>query len=107
MPTLAISARTPRSRSVTTCRSGAARRLSRSVRGVWVPRLVTALAAAAVAAAVALGIAQSVTQHRLNQAQAHVQSVAAVLAAPDARLTSQASTAGGTVTVVSSQSRTP
>jgi hypothetical protein len=83
----------------------AARRLARPVREVWVPRLVTALAAAAVAAAVALGIVQSATQHRLNQAQAHVQSVAAVLAAPDARLTVRATTAGGTATVVSSQSR--
>jgi hypothetical protein len=67
--------------------------------------LAAAVAAAAVVAAVALGVAQSVTQHRLDQAQAHIQSAAAVLAAPDARLTTAATTAGGTATVVSSQSR--
>ena len=82
---------------------GAARR--------WVPAgpaarwLAAAVAAAAVVAAVALGVAQSVTQHRLDQAQAHIQSAAAVLAAPDARLTVQASTVGGTATVVSAPSR--
>ncbi len=67
--------------------------------------LAAAVAAAALVAAVALGIGQSLTQRRLNQAQAHIQSVAAVLAAPDARLTVRAATGGGTATVVSSQSR--
>lgn len=82
---------------------GAARRWPRS--GPAVRWLVAAVAAAAVVAAVALGIVQSVTQHRLDQAQARIQSAAAVLAAPDARLTVRATTAGGTATVVSSQSR--
>jgi hypothetical protein len=70
-----------------------------------VPWLAAAVAAVAVAAAVALGVVQSVTQHRLDQAQAQIKAAAAVLAAPDARLTVQATTAGGTASVVSSQSR--
>lgn len=83
----------------------AARRLGRSGGRLTVPRLATALAAVAVAAAIALGIVASATQHRLDLAQRHLQSAAAVLAAPDARLTRQASTDGGTATVVSAQSR--
>ena len=67
--------------------------------------LAAAVAAVAIVAAVALGIVQSVTQHQLNRAQAQIHSAAAVLAAPDARLTVRATTAGGTATVVSSQSR--
>jgi len=67
--------------------------------------LAVAAAAAAVVAAVALGIAASATQHQLNQAQAQIHSAAAVLTAPDARLTVGATTAGGTATVVSSRSR--
>jgi len=73
--------------------------------GFRVPRLATALAAAAVAVAIALGVVASVTQHRLTQAQARAHAVAAVLAAPDARLTARTTTAGGTVTIVSAQSR--
>ena len=49
--------------------------------------LAAAVAAVAIAAAVALGIVESVTQHQLNRAQAQIHSAAAVLAAPDARLT--------------------
>ena len=46
-----------------------------------------------------------VTQHKLDQARAQNQAVAAVLAAPDARLTARATSAGGQATVVASQSR--
>jgi anti-sigma-K factor RskA len=73
--------------------------------GPWLPRLAVAVAAAAVAAAVALGVVQSSTQHQLSQAQAENRSVAAVLAAPDARLAVRRTTAGGLATVVASQSR--
>ncbi len=83
----------------------AARRLGYPGRGLRVPRLATALAAAAVVVAIALGAVAAVTQHRLTQAQAQAHSAAAVLAAPDARLTARTTTAGGTVTVVSAQSR--
>ena len=82
---------------------GAARRWRPAVPAArW---LAAAVAAVAIAAAVALGIVVSVTQHQLNRAQAQIHSAAAVLAAPDARLTVRATTAGGTATVVSSQSR--
>ena len=71
----------------------------------WLPRLAVAVAAAAVAAAVALGVVQSSTRHQLSQAQAENRSVAAVLAAPDARLAVRRTTVGGLATVVASPSR--
>ncbi|MGH3069732.1 MAG: anti-sigma factor [Streptosporangiaceae bacterium] len=74
-------------------------------RGPWLPRLGVAVAAAAVAAAVALGVVQSSTQQQLSRAQAENRSVAAVLAAPDARLAVHHTTDGGLATVVASQSR--
>lgn len=74
-------------------------------RSPWLPRLAVAVAAAAVAAAVALGVVQSSTQQQLSQAQAENRSVAAVLAAPDARLAVHRTTDGGLATVVASQSR--
>ncbi len=77
----------------------------RLARGPWLPRMAAAVAAAAVAAAVALGVVQSSTQQRLTQAQAGSRAVAAVLAAPDARLASRRTTAGGVATVVASPSR--
>jgi hypothetical protein len=78
---------------------------ARPARGPWLPRLGVAVAAAAVAAAVALGVIQSSTQQQLNHARAENASVAAVLAAPDARLAVRPTTAGGRATVVASQSR--
>jgi anti-sigma-K factor RskA len=77
----------------------------RPARSPWLPRLAAAVAVAAVAAAVALGVVQSSTQQQLSQAQAENRSVAAVLAAPDARLTVRRTTDGGLATVVASQSR--
>ena len=77
----------------------------RLARGPWLPRMAAAVAAAAVAAAVALGVVQSSTQQRLTQVQAENRAVAAVLAAPDARLASRRTTAGGVATVVASPSR--
>ncbi len=77
----------------------------RLARSPWLPRLAAAVTAAAVAAAVALGVIQSSTQQRLNQAQAENRSVAAVLAAPDARLAMRRTAAGGVATVVASPSR--
>ena len=77
----------------------------RPARNLWLTRLAVGVAAAAVAAAVALGVVQSSTQQRLDQAQAENRSVAAVLAAPDARLAARHTTAGGVATVVASPSR--
>jgi hypothetical protein len=87
----------------------ARRRPSWQAGGGWVPRLATAsvavLAAAAIVAAVLLGIRQSDTQQQLNQARARNRAVAAVLTAPDARLATAATSAGGVLTVVASPRR--
>jgi RNA polymerase sigma-70 factor, ECF subfamily len=74
-------------------------------RGGWLrramPRPVSAAAITALAAAVVvLGIALAGTQHRLEQAQSANQAVAAVLAAPGARIVTSGTTVGGTVTAV-------
>jgi len=59
---------------------------------------VSAVAITAIAAAIVLlGITQAGTQHRLEQAQSANQAVAAVLAAPGARLVTSQTTVGGTV----------
>ncbi|HTT51864.1 MAG TPA: anti-sigma factor [Streptosporangiaceae bacterium] len=71
----------------------------------WVPRLATGLAAAGVAVAVLLAVLLGVTRHQLDQARAQNRAVAAVLAAPDARLATRATSAGGVATVVAAQSR--
>ncbi|MFY9864848.1 MAG: anti-sigma factor [Trebonia sp.] len=74
-------------------------------RGGWLrralPRPVSAAAMTALAAAVVvLGIVLAGTQHRLEQAQSANQAVAAVLAAPGARIVTSGTTVGGTVTAV-------
>lgn len=77
--------------------------------GGWFPRLATAsmavLAAAAIVAAVLLGIRQSHTQQQLDQAQARSRALAAVLAAPDARLATAPVHTGGVLTVLVSPRR--
>jgi Anti-sigma-K factor rskA len=69
----------------------------------WVPRLATAVAAVSLAVAVAFGILQISTQHQLNSAREQNQAIAAVIAAPDARIVTQATSAGGTGSVVVSR----
>ncbi|MBV9094761.1 MAG: anti-sigma factor [Streptosporangiaceae bacterium] len=71
----------------------------RAARG-WMPWLAGAVAAAAVAAAAVLGAVQANTSAQLSQARAASQAIAAVLAAPDARLLATRTTAGGHATVV-------
>jgi anti-sigma-K factor RskA len=68
-----------------------------------IPRLATAVAAASLAVAVALSAVAHSTQHQLDSAQAHNQAITAVLAAPDAQITTGATTNGGTATVVISR----
>jgi anti-sigma-K factor RskA len=80
------------------------RRAAALPRSPWLPRLATGFAVAGVAAAVTLGVIQVSTQDRLNTVQAQNQAIATVLAAPDAMLTSAASSVGGTATVVLSHS---
>ena len=72
-------------------------------RSPWVPWLATAVAAASLVVAVLLGVLQISTQHKLDGARAQNQAIAAVLAAPDARIVTQATSVGGTATVVVSR----
>jgi anti-sigma-K factor RskA len=66
----------------------------------WVPWLSGAVAMAGIVLAVVFGFAQARTEQQLNQERAQNQAIAAVLAAPDARLISQRTGAGGVATVV-------
>jgi anti-sigma factor RsiW len=69
----------------------------------FAPRRIAAFAAAAsVAAAVALGITQVSTQHRLESIQASNAAISRVVTAPDARIETTRTPAGGSVTVVAS-----
>ena len=76
-----------------------------ATRSPWIPRLATAVAAVSLAVAVALGAVQLSTRHDLDSARAQNQAIAAVLAAPDARIVTQATSAGGTATVVLSRAQ--
>ena len=68
-----------------------------------IPRRMAAFAAAAsVAAAVALGITQVSTQHQLESTQASDAAITRVVTAPDARIETTRTSAGGSVTVVAS-----
>ena len=70
----------------------------------WLPRLALGAAAAGVAAAVVLAVILVGTQHRLGTAQAENRAIARVLAAPDARVLTRSTSAGGTATVIVSPS---
>ena len=70
----------------------------------WLPRLALAAATAGVVAAVVLAIILVGTQHRLGIAQAQNRAIARVLAAPDARVLTRSTSAGGTATVIVSPS---
>lgn len=68
-----------------------------------IPRRVAAFAAAAsVAAAVTLGVTQVSTQHRLESTRASDAAISRVVTAPDARIETTGTRAGGSVTVVAS-----
>ena len=79
-----------------------ARRLDRDRHWLRTPRLAVAVAvaAASVAIAVGLGITQLDTQHQLQSAQASNAAITRVVQAPDARLETMRTSAGGAVTVV-------
>ena len=69
----------------------------------WTPRLAAAVAVVSLAVAVALGAVGLHTRRELDSARAQNQALAAVLAAPDARIMTEAVTNGGTATVVVSR----
>jgi hypothetical protein len=66
----------------------------------WVPWLSGAVAMAGIVLAVVFGLAGAHTEQQLSQVRAQNQAIAAVLAAPDARLIAQPTSAGGAATVV-------
>jgi anti-sigma-K factor RskA len=66
----------------------------------WTPRLAAATAVIAVAVAVVLGVTLAGTQQQLNTVRSQSASIAAVLAAPDARTVTGTVMTGGTATVV-------
>ncbi len=69
-------------------------------RGTVTRRVAVLAAAASVAVAVALGITQLSAEHQLDQARATA--IARVVTAPDAHVTTARTSAGGSVTVVTS-----
>ena len=92
-----------RGRAVTRPGSGVPARSGR--RSPWVPRAAVAIGTAGVAAAVAVGAVQISTQHQLNSAVAREAQIAAVLAAPDARIATAPTSVGGTAVVVVSRAQ--
>jgi hypothetical protein len=86
-----------------TAAAGRSRR-PRRIAAPWIPWLATGIAVACLAIAVGFGVISLSDQHRLTDLQAQSRAVAAVLAAPDARIASQATSRGGTATVVVSRS---
>jgi anti-sigma factor RsiW len=79
-----------------------ARRSPAGQRSQWATRLALGLAAAGLAAVASLGVVTVTTQHQLDSALSRNAAIAAVLAAPDVRIASAPTSAGGTVTVVAS-----
>ena len=74
------------------------RRAARS----WVPRLALAVGGAGLAAAAVMSYVAVSAQDQLNSIHSRDAAIAAVLGAPDARITSAPTSAGGTATVVAS-----
>jgi Anti-sigma-K factor rskA, C-terminal len=73
------------------------------LRSGWLPRLAVGFAAAGAAAAVVLAVILAGVQQRLDDAQAENHAIAAVLAAPDARVLARPTSEGGRATVVLSR----
>jgi anti-sigma-K factor RskA len=69
-------------------------------RSQWLPRLALAAGAAGLAAAAVLGGVTVSAQNGQSAAQAQAQAITAVLSAPDARLVSAPTSAGGSATAV-------
>jgi anti-sigma-K factor RskA len=70
--------------------------------GRWPRRLAIAAAAASVATAAGLGITELSAQHQLDSARSSAAAIARVVTAPDARVETERTRAGGRVTVVTS-----
>jgi hypothetical protein len=77
-------------------------RLSAGRQGRVPGRVAAFAAAASVAAAVALGVTQVATQHELQSARTSSAAITRVVTAPDARIETRGTSAGGSVSVVAS-----
>jgi anti-sigma-K factor RskA len=66
-------------------------------------KIATGVAAVSLAAVAVLAVVTATTRGSLDAERARSQAIAAVLAAPDARITSAVTSAGGTATVVASR----
>ena len=91
---------TPRWRRAVAGRRGAGAGTTRTFG--MIPKIATGVAAVSLAAVVVLAVITIGTNNSLNKERARNQAIAAVLAAPDARIVSGPTTAGGTATVVAS-----
>jgi hypothetical protein len=83
-------------------RAARERRRARSALRRFPRGLAIAAAAASVAAAAGLGITQLSTEHQLDTARSSAAAIARVVTAPDARVETTRTSAGGSVTVVTS-----
>jgi len=98
-----VSGTRQRSSEVPVRRAGRGVRKTRPApRSPWLPRLALAAGAAGLAASAVLGGVTVAAQHGQSTVQAQAQAIAAVLSAPDARLVSAPTSAGGSATVVAS-----
>lgn len=79
-------------------------RTAQVTRSPWMPRLALAVGGGGLAAAAVLGYVTVSAQNQLTTTQAQSQQLASVLTAPDARIASGSTSAGGTATVVASVS---
>ena len=70
--------------------------------GFVLPRLVAAVAVAALIAVAVLTVVQVSTERQLRQERQQSQAIAAVLAAPDARILARSTAVGGVTTVIES-----
>lgn len=80
-------------------------RLPSARRSSLVPRLGLAVGTAGLAATAVMSVVAVRTGDQLNSVQAHAAAITAVLSAPDARIVSAPTTAGGRATVVASAAR--
>lgn len=90
----------PRLYSGVPVRRAGRRERTTAPRSRWLPRLAMAAGAAGLAASAVLGGVTVAARNGQSAAQAQAQAIAAVLAAPDARLVTAPTSAGGTATVV-------
>ena len=99
-PEVATSREAPEVPVAPALRARRGERRDRARRSSWLPRLALATGAAGLAASAVLGGVTVSARNGQSAAQVQTQAIAAVLSAPDARLVSAPTSAGGSATVV-------